>query len=275
MYRYDEFDQDFVNARVAEFSDQVDAPAGRRDHRGPVPAAAADERRLPAAARLHAAHRHSLRHAELASSCACSATSRANTTRATAISRRARTSSSTGRRCPTCRRSWPISPASRCTPSRPRATASATSPPTISPALPPTRSPIRGPMPRSCASGRRCIRNSRILPRKFKIAVTGAERDRAAIQVHDIGLHLKRNDDGRAGLCRLCRRRPGPHADDRQEDPRLPAGGRTCSPTPRRSCASTISTAAATTSTRRASRSSCTRPAPRNSPARSRPSWRR
>ncbi|NGO51534.1 nitrite/sulfite reductase [Allomesorhizobium camelthorni] len=31
------------------------------------------------------------------------------------------------------------------------------------------------------------------LPRKFKIAVTGAERDRAAIQVHDIGLHLKKN----------------------------------------------------------------------------------
>ena len=30
------------------------------------------------------------------------------------------------------------------------------------------------------------------LPRKFKIAVTGAEHDRAAIQVHDIGLHLKR-----------------------------------------------------------------------------------
>jgi sulfite reductase (NADPH) hemoprotein beta-component len=29
------------------------------------------------------------------------------------------------------------------------------------------------------------------LPRKFKIAVTGAERDRAAIQTHDIGLHLK------------------------------------------------------------------------------------
>ena len=42
----------------------------------------------------------------------------------------------------------------------------------------------------------------------------------------------------------------------------------------RRSCASTISTAAATTSTRRASRSSCTRPASRNSPARSRPSGR-
>ena len=38
------------------------------------------------------------------------------------------------------------------------------------------------------------------LPRKFKIAVTGAERDRAAIQVHDIGLHLKRNPDGELGF---------------------------------------------------------------------------
>src|SRR5262245_3822140 len=38
------------------------------------------------------------------------------------------------------------------------------------------------------------------LPRKFKIAVTGAERDRAAIQVHDIGLHLKKNDNGELGF---------------------------------------------------------------------------
>ena len=38
------------------------------------------------------------------------------------------------------------------------------------------------------------------LPRKFKIAVTGAERDRAAIQVHDIGLHLKKNDAGEIGF---------------------------------------------------------------------------
>ncbi len=38
------------------------------------------------------------------------------------------------------------------------------------------------------------------LPRKFKIAVTGAERDRAAIQVHDIGLHLKKNDKGEIGF---------------------------------------------------------------------------
>ncbi|MVA96763.1 nitrite/sulfite reductase [Nitratireductor sp. CAU 1489] len=38
------------------------------------------------------------------------------------------------------------------------------------------------------------------LPRKFKIAVTGAGRDRAAIQVHDIGLHLKKDADGRLGF---------------------------------------------------------------------------
>lgn len=38
------------------------------------------------------------------------------------------------------------------------------------------------------------------LPRKFKIAVTGAERDRAAIQTHDIGLHVKRNAAGELGF---------------------------------------------------------------------------
>jgi sulfite reductase (NADPH) hemoprotein beta-component len=34
------------------------------------------------------------------------------------------------------------------------------------------------------------------LPRKFKIAVTGATSDRAAIMVHDIGLHIRLNDAG-------------------------------------------------------------------------------
>ncbi len=33
------------------------------------------------------------------------------------------------------------------------------------------------------------------LPRKFKIAVTAAEHDRAAIRVHDIGLHLKKRGE--------------------------------------------------------------------------------
>ena len=39
------------------------------------------------------------------------------------------------------------------------------------------------------------------LPRKFKIAVTGAENDRAAIQLHDIGLRLFLDAAGRARFC--------------------------------------------------------------------------
>jgi sulfite reductase (NADPH) hemoprotein beta-component len=38
------------------------------------------------------------------------------------------------------------------------------------------------------------------LPRKFKIAVTGAAEDRAAIAWHDIGLHLRRNAQGEIGF---------------------------------------------------------------------------
>lgn len=38
------------------------------------------------------------------------------------------------------------------------------------------------------------------LPRKFKIAVTGAERDRAAVQVHDIGVHAKVGPNGKVGF---------------------------------------------------------------------------
>ena len=38
------------------------------------------------------------------------------------------------------------------------------------------------------------------LPRKFKIAVTGAPTDRAASEVHDIGLHLKRGAGGLIGF---------------------------------------------------------------------------
>jgi sulfite reductase (NADPH) hemoprotein beta-component len=38
------------------------------------------------------------------------------------------------------------------------------------------------------------------LPRKFKIAVTAASHDRAAIKVHDIGLRLHRNGAGEAGF---------------------------------------------------------------------------
>jgi sulfite reductase (NADPH) hemoprotein beta-component len=38
------------------------------------------------------------------------------------------------------------------------------------------------------------------LPRKFKIAVTGSTQDRAAVQVHDIGLQLVFNDKGDVGF---------------------------------------------------------------------------
>jgi len=38
------------------------------------------------------------------------------------------------------------------------------------------------------------------LPRKFKIAVTAAEEDRAAIRLHDIGLKLVKNDAGELGF---------------------------------------------------------------------------
>jgi sulfite reductase (NADPH) hemoprotein beta-component len=38
------------------------------------------------------------------------------------------------------------------------------------------------------------------LPRKFKIAVSGATVDRAAVRVHDIGLYLRRNEAGEVGF---------------------------------------------------------------------------
>ena len=38
------------------------------------------------------------------------------------------------------------------------------------------------------------------LPRKFKIAASGAERDRAAVQAHDIGLYLVKNAAGETGF---------------------------------------------------------------------------
>jgi sulfite reductase (NADPH) hemoprotein beta-component len=38
------------------------------------------------------------------------------------------------------------------------------------------------------------------LPRKFKIAVTGSPADRAASEVHDVGLHLRRDEQGNIGF---------------------------------------------------------------------------
>ncbi len=38
------------------------------------------------------------------------------------------------------------------------------------------------------------------LPRKFKIAVSGSKQDRAATQLHDIGLHIVKNEAGETGF---------------------------------------------------------------------------
>ncbi len=46
------------------------------------------------------------------------------------------------------------------------------------------------------------------LPRKFKIAVTGSPADRAASEVHDIGLHLQARRERRARVRSAGRRRP-------------------------------------------------------------------
>ena len=51
------------------------------------------------------------------------------------------------------------------------------------------------------------------LPRKFKIAVSGATNDRAATQLHDIGLHLVKNQSGEIGFPRFSRRRLGTYPD--------------------------------------------------------------
>ncbi len=199
------------------------APPLRRADRGPVQAAAADERRLSAAARLHAAHRHSLRHAVVAPD-------------AQARLHRAHLR-------PQLR---PLHDAPEPPVQLDRAEGRAGDPRSISPRSRCTAIQTSG----------NCIRNVTAdhfagaaadevadprpyaeilrqwsslhpeftyLPRKFKIAVTGAPNDRAAIQVHDIGLEVKRNEAGETRLRGLGRRRPGPHADDRQEDPRLPA----------------------------------------------------
>lgn len=38
------------------------------------------------------------------------------------------------------------------------------------------------------------------LPRKFKIAVSSSRQDRAAVQMHDIGLYMVKNDEGQTGF---------------------------------------------------------------------------
>ena len=93
------------------------------------------------------------------------------------------------------------------------------------------------------------------LPRKFKIAVNGARgRPRRHLPPRHRAAGGARCR-GRRRLPRDRRRRHGAHAHHRPRDAASSCRGRTCSPTSKRSCASTTATAGATTSTRRASRS--------------------
>jgi sulfite reductase (NADPH) hemoprotein beta-component len=134
--------------------------------------------------------------------------------RGSATSPRARTCSSTGFSCRGARRSSPSWPSVNCMRSRPRATASATSPPTISPASPPTRSPIPalGEILRQWSTFHP---EFAFLPRKFKIAVNAPAEDRAVIRAHDLGLQVVRDEQRRDRFQGLCRRRPRPHPDPR------------------------------------------------------------
>ena len=270
MYRYDEFDAAFVAARVEQFRDQVERRVVRRTDRGAVPAAPADERPLSATARLHAAHRRALRHAELAP------VAQARRHRAQ-IRPRLRPFHHAAE--PAVQLAGAEGHARH--PGRARQRRDARDPDLGQLHPQRHRRPFRrrrrrrdrrsrAPMPRSCGNGRRCIRNSRSCRASSRSPSTAAPHDRAAIQAHDIGLQIVRDERGRARLRRLCRRRPRAHAVHRQEDPRLPARARPAAPTSTRSCASTISMAGATTSSRRASRSSSTRRARRRSARRSR-----
>ena len=109
-----------------------------------------------------------------------------------------------------CRTSWRSWPRCRCTPSRPAATASAISPPITSPASRPMRSTIRGPTARSSASGPRSIR-IQLPAAQVQDRRDGRRHDRAASEVHDVGVHSSAS--ARRRLRDPGRRRPGPHAD--------------------------------------------------------------
>ncbi len=113
------------------------------------------------------------------------------------------------------------------------------------------------------------------LPRKFKIAVTGAsDRSRGLRGARRRACTWCAGPSGAVGFEVLVGGGLGRMPDDRQAHPRLAAAARSCSPISRRSCASTTATAAATTSTGRASRCWSRRSASRSLPARSRPSTR-
>ena len=275
MYRYDEFDERLVRERAAQFREPGRAPARRLADRGRVQAAAADERPLSAAPRLHAA--------------------RSPFPTARSIARQMRQLAVIADKYDrgyghfTTRQNiqfnWPrlrdvpdILDAAR----RRRD------------ALHPDLGQLHPQRHRRPFRRRRRRRDRGSAPdRRADPAMVDPPPGilLPAAQVQDRGdrrrarprrgrgaryRHAHRPQRGRRDRLRgPGRRRPRPHADDRQGRARLPAAATSCSPISRRSCASTISRAGATTSTRRGSRSWSTRSAPRPSSPASRPNMRR
>ena len=225
MYRYDEFDRDFLRDRNREFRAQV-----ARRLAGELSEDEFKPLRLMNGLYLQL-HAYMLRVAIPYGVLSAPPAAPARHDRAplgqgaSDTGRRARTSSSTGSSwstCPTFSKPWPKS---TCTLSRPAATAFATSRPTPSRAPPPTRS-------RTHVSGRKFLRQwstnhpeFTFLPRKFKIAITGRAEDRAAIAFHDIGIRIVGGPKCDDRLPDLCRRRTGPHALRRPGDEGVPAAG--------------------------------------------------
>ena len=190
MYLYDEIDQRLVDERVAQFRDQTRRFLAGKLSEDEFRAAAAAQRPLHPALCADAAHRDPLRPAVLAAAAQARARSPASTTAATATSPRARTCSSTGRSSRRCPRSSPSSPRCRCTPSRPPATAfrNITTDHFAGVARRRDRR-LRSSGASSCASGRPSTPSSPTCRASSRSRSTAREHDRAAVGVHDIGLH--------------------------------------------------------------------------------------
>ncbi len=191
MYRYDDIDRTLVAERVAQFRDQTRRFLAGELTRGRIPSAAPAQRPVHPEACADAAGRDSLWAAVHAGSCACWRTSRASTT-ATTVTSRTRQN---------IQYNWPkledvpdiladlASGRDACHPDQRQ--------------LHPQRH-LRSPGRRRadelddprpyCEIIRQWSTlhpEFTYLPRKFKIAVTGSPADRAASEVHDIGLHMR------------------------------------------------------------------------------------
>ena len=107
------------------------------------------------------------------------------------------------------------------------------------------------------------------LPRKFKIAFSASASRTGQPRPCTTWAFTCAATPTASGRRCAGRRRPGPHAAGRPRAPRVPAMAPPARPISRRCCGSTTAMAAATTCTRRASRSWCAPWAPRPSRARS------